>query len=135
MLSITIKQPWAELIARGDKIIENRSWPTNYRGSLAIHAGKQPDKMTAGERDFLESDRGIVFPKPAELVYGAVIAIAELVDCIEFDSLPEALADDKHAFGEWCWILANVHRIEPVKATGKLGLWQWDDSILKGRVA
>ena len=39
MKAITIWQPWAELIARGVKLVENRTWRTHYRGPVAIHAG------------------------------------------------------------------------------------------------
>jgi len=39
MKAVTIYQPYAELIARGEKRVENRSWRTDYRGPLAIHAG------------------------------------------------------------------------------------------------
>ena len=41
--ALTIKQPWASAIAFGDKRVENRSWPTAYRGLLAIHAGASID--------------------------------------------------------------------------------------------
>lgn len=40
MKALTIRQPWASLIAHGVKTIETRSWSTEYRGPLAIHAGK-----------------------------------------------------------------------------------------------
>jgi|ERR1019366_4441992 hypothetical protein len=40
MKALTINQPWAEMICRGLKRVENRTWPTNYRGPLAIHVGK-----------------------------------------------------------------------------------------------
>lgn len=40
MKALTIRQPWASLIAHGVKTIETRSWSTKYRGPLAIHAGK-----------------------------------------------------------------------------------------------
>ena len=39
MKAISIKQPWASLIAYGIKDIENRTWRTNYRGRVLIHAG------------------------------------------------------------------------------------------------
>ena len=39
MKALTIRQPWASLIALGVKTIETRSWPTRYRGPIAIHAG------------------------------------------------------------------------------------------------
>ncbi len=40
MRALTILQPWAEMIARGVKRVENRTWRTKYRGEIAIHAGK-----------------------------------------------------------------------------------------------
>lgn len=39
MKALTIRQPWAQLIAIGAKTIETRSWPTKHRGRIAIHAG------------------------------------------------------------------------------------------------
>ena len=38
MKALTIKQPWASLIASGIKDIENRTWKTHYRGKIYIHA-------------------------------------------------------------------------------------------------
>lgn len=32
MKVLSIKEPYATLIANGDKLIETRSWKTNYRG-------------------------------------------------------------------------------------------------------
>ncbi|MEY2355573.1 ASCH domain-containing protein [Lysinibacillus capsici] len=43
MKAITIKQPWATLIALGEKRFETRSWQTKYRIPIAIHAGKTMD--------------------------------------------------------------------------------------------
>lgn len=39
---LTIKNPWALLMAKGYKDVENRRWRTNYRGSLLIHSSKNP---------------------------------------------------------------------------------------------
>ena len=40
--AITIWQPWASLVAVGAKTMETRSWPTKYRGPIAIHAAQRP---------------------------------------------------------------------------------------------
>jgi hypothetical protein len=45
MKAITIIQPWATLLAIGEKKFETRSWGTKYRGELAIHASKKTDKV------------------------------------------------------------------------------------------
>ena len=47
MKAITISQPWAHLIVRGEKRVENRTWPTEHRGPLAIHAGKSLAELDA----------------------------------------------------------------------------------------
>ena len=44
MKVITIKQPFATLIAEGLKEYEFRTWKTSYRGEILIHAGKGVDK-------------------------------------------------------------------------------------------
>jgi activating signal cointegrator 1 len=41
MQAISVNQPWASLIIAGAKRIETRSWSTNHRGPLAIHASKK----------------------------------------------------------------------------------------------
>lgn len=47
MYALTVKQPWASAIMAGLKRVENRTWRTDYRGPLAIHAGSSIDP--AGE--------------------------------------------------------------------------------------
>ena len=44
MKTISIKQPWVSLIMSGDKKYEFRTWKTNYRGPLYIHASKSYKK-------------------------------------------------------------------------------------------
>lgn len=121
MKALTICQPYAELIARGEKLIENRAWSTPYRGLLAIHAGKS--------REWLDHDDLTEYP---DMVFGAVIAIATLADCIHLrgvpNELPEAWVYDPryadHANGPWCWVLADVRRIRPMPCNGSQGLWE-----------
>ena len=81
MTALTIQQPYAHLIALPDdddraKRVENRNWSTNYRGPLAIHAGKGRDYMD--EYDLKE------FP---DMAFGAIVAVAHLAGCVELDPL------------------------------------------------
>lgn len=59
------------------------------------------------------------------MVFGAVIATAELVDCVRVESLREPLASSDHANGPWCWILSNVQRMPPLARRGAQGLWDF----------
>ena len=73
MKALTIQQPNASLIADGEKWVENRTWDTCWRGPLAIHAGKGTRYLTAREL--------IAYPT------GAVIAIANLVACVDLTNI------------------------------------------------
>lgn len=122
MTALTICQPYADLIANGSKLIENRTWPTSYRGRLAIHAGKS--------RAWLMDDED-----PAAFVFGAIVAVATLADCLELRSASwpskyQHLKQHEHCGGPWCWILEDVRRVAtPIPFRGAQGLWQFPGEI------
>jgi activating signal cointegrator 1 len=118
--ALTICQPYAELIMRGDKPIENRTWPTAHRGDLVIHAGKS--------RDWLDPDDEAQYP---DMPFGALVGIAKLVACLDYEAKwPEQyrhLHNHEHANGPYCWILEGVVRFrQPVPYRGAQGLWAVD---------
>ena len=122
MKALTICQPYAELIARGLKVIENRHWPTMYRGPLAIHAGKSRAWLDDTYTEDLGGEQAMTF--------GAVVAVADLIDCRRITDLPEELQLNEHANGPYCWLLSNVRRIRPVAWRGAQGLFEIPDSAL-----
>ena len=129
MKIITLKQPWATLVAEGIKKYEFRSWKTNYRGKVLIHAGAGVDKKDM-ER-FKELN--LEFPSKK------IIAEVEIEDCLELDDKlnNEIIAENNIAYGSkvrtgYAWKLKNVKKIKSDKIiNGKLGLWNIDESILE----
>ena len=125
MKVLTIKQPWATLIVEGYKKYEFRSWKTNYRGKILIHAGLSLEK-DADER-FKEYN--------LNHEYGCIIGEAELVDCILVDEKfnkelreinPLVYARSNHV-ETYAWKLENVKKYEnPIYVKGKLGLWNYE---------
>ena len=122
MKVLTIKQPWASLIIDGYKIYEFRSWKTNYRGKIGIHAGLSSENIN----DF--KDYNLIYKK------GFIIGEATIVDCILVD---EKFNNDlkkidpkvyKHNLvGQYAWKLENVVKYEePIEIKGKLGLWNYE---------
>lgn len=92
MKAITILEPWASLIAYGDKKIETRSWETRYRGKIAIHAARSskvvdrpqlfgaiPAFLKLMSKHVEENKRNEYMRDNLDL--GCVIAVADLVDC------------------------------------------------------
>ncbi len=117
MKGLTILQPYAYLIATGSKFIENRTWSTTYRGPLLIHAGKSQSML-------MPEDVG-----DPRLVFGAIVAVAELVDCRRYADLPAAMRAHEHAHGPWCWVLDHVQPVEPMPYRGAQGLFDVDASV------
>lgn len=93
MKALSIKQPWAWLIANGHKNIENRDWPTNFRGRFLIHASKT---MTKADYHacvlFLMGlpNRNWFLPSFFELKpqCGGIVGEARLVACVTDTSSP-----------------------------------------------
>jgi ASCH domain len=126
MKALTVKQPWAAVIASGRKKIENRTWPTSHRGPLAIHAGKTPSADARELMEHFDLD-------PAAVTYGAVVAIVNVVDCVALDDLPPELRDDPFAEGPFCWLLSEARIITPIHCKGQLGLWNCPNAGLTRR--
>ena len=145
--ALTIKQPWASAIAFGDKRVENRSWPTAYRGLLAIHAGASID-WDAAEKAWPAAGLTLYVagaPRKAwtaSLPLGAVIAVAELTGChpryhiCNPTGIPQTVCSDWSAWGQCHWLLDNVRPLpDPVPCKGMLGLWRLPDEVEKAVLA
>ncbi len=140
MRAITLTQPWATLVAIGAKRVETRSWKTNYRGRIAIHAAVGFPKWA---RDFtldplvVIHSHGLIhdnYPR------GVVVATANLVNILPTDILTGGTVFDvsfppltahELAFGDYSpgrfgWFLEDIQPLEtPISAKGSLGLWEW----------
>lgn len=130
MKALTFTQPWASLVACGAKRIETRSWATDYRGPLAIHAAKTipawVDEWEAAMLPLLA--RYNVLPIRA-LPLGCVVATCTLADVVPAaKALPDTVDRMLGDFtpGRFAWLLADVQPLPvPVPARGSLGLWEW----------
>ena len=127
MKAITIKQPFASMIAAGIKEYEFRTWKTKYRGALLIHAGKGVDKKAMKKFE----DYGLEYPS------GCIIAKVNLTDCIKVDDELRVVLKEKNPsvyssvvkHTEWegyAFKLEDVEKIEPIPVNGKLSIWDYD---------
>lgn len=129
MKVLSIKEPFATLICKGDKTIETRSWKTNYRGEILIHAS---GKSLA--REYLINPFVVELIGGMKFNYGNIICKCELVDCIHMDEvfIDSIKKNTKeynlglYELGRYAWILKNVQPIVPISVKGKLNLWNYD---------
>lgn len=126
MKVITIKQPFASLIAEGLKRYEFRTWKTKYRGDILIHAGKSVDKKAMAKFEHL----GLDYPT------GCIIAKATISDCIYIDNDMKKKLNEENPLiysgvvKDSSWIgygffIENVEKITPIYVNGKLSLWDY----------
>lgn len=134
MKAITLTQPWATLVAGGEKRIETRAWPTNYRGPVAIHAALTipPWVYEVVEKDarFLTAIIRCGYRTIRSLPRGYVLAVADLVDCRPTEGMPLQISPQEYLFGDfspkrWAFLFENVYRLpEPIEARGQLNIWE-----------
>jgi hypothetical protein len=120
MRALSIRQPWAHLIIFGGKDVENRTWKTDYRGPLLIHAAKG---MTWREYEeacwFSMAECGCEYadlPNYKDLKRGGIIGQVDLVDCV-MDS------DSRWFGGPWGFVLANSKPVPFHPCKGSLGIF------------
>lgn len=102
---LSVRQPWASLIASGQKSIEVRSWPTKYRGPLVICASKSP--------------------KLSDLPTGCAVCVVDVIDCrpITHDDASAACCgvDPER---EFAWVLSSPRVIPSLPTvSGRLGIF------------
>lgn len=104
---LSIRQPWAWRILNEGKDVENRDWPTRFRGTFLIHAGKGVDT----------EDRDEVRAKAMPL--GGIVGRADIVDCV-------TASDSKWFFGRYGFVLENVRPLPFIPCRGALGFFRPD---------
>lgn len=130
MKVLSTQEPYASLISNGYKSIETRSWGTKYRGDILIHAsqGKKFLKLI-NNYEVLEIINGM------EMMFGNIVCIAKLSDCIYMDDNFLNSIKNKHQEhilgiyenGRYAWILEDIRILKkPIIAKGKLNLWEYD---------
>lgn len=130
--AISLTQPWATLVAYGAKRWETRSWSTNYRGLIAIHAAKGfPNDcrelcLEQPFRDALKIRCGIV--TLGDIPRGSILCVAALTDCVRITDA-NAPGEPEYSFGNYApgrfmWHFENATRLKaPVACKGALGVW------------
>ncbi|MEU5610522.1 ASCH domain-containing protein [Streptomyces sparsogenes] len=115
MRALTIRQPWATAIAHADKRVENRVWPTSYRGPVLIHAGKAMDRR--------HGPMVAAVVRGLQLEMGAVLAVARITDCHE-SAEERTPCTPWSATGQFHHVLDEVTPLPlPIPWKGAQGLW------------
>ena len=146
MKALSIKQPWASLIANGIKNIENRTWKTNFRGRIYIHAsakhsGDLTDILTPKQCTFMTCNvETLPNLKGEEYIKSAIIGEVDIVDCVinhpsiwaeksEWSPFIGENGEDNEGFKPiYNWVLENpvIYDKPILNVKGKLSFWEFE---------
>lgn len=130
MIALSIRQPWAWLILHGGKDVENRQWPTKYRGRILIHASKGVTRAEHEDaEDFALCRRGVrpsPFPKWKDYPLGGIVGEVEIIDCVTASDSPWFVG----AFG---FVLRNPKVLPFTPYRGALGFFDAAIDAARGK--
>lgn len=124
--ALSIRQPWAWCILHCGKDIENRSWPTRFRGTIALHAAQgltvaEYEDCLAAVHAISEQHPfpcGTTMPPIRDLQRGGIVGTVDIVDCV-------SQSDSPWFFGRYGFCLTNARPVEFIPLSGALGVFDW----------
>ena len=146
MRVITLKQPWATLLVRGQKLIETRSWTPKCLGPILVHASAKFDK--ADKERCKKYPFNLFISDANELPLGAIIGMvnidavfkSETIKTVDHFNNPGVhagveITKTEAAFGDYSpnrygWLCSNAAEFpDPIPAKGQLGIWKYDGPV------
>ncbi|AXG66458.1 putative ASCH domain-containing protein [Dickeya phage vB_DsoM_JA33] len=117
MKALSVKQPWAWLLANGFKDIENRSWHTKIRGNVLIHASKGMTRKEYAEAKELCDKLGVRLPQFEDLDRGCIVGMMEIFDSVD-------ASDSPWYFGQVGFCVRKARPCNPIPMKGKLSFFE-----------
>lgn len=127
MKVLSLTEPYATLIKENKKLIETRSWKTNYRGELYIHAS-----ATAIPKRIKENVELMSLVENIPLNFGNIICKCTLTDCVYMtkeyiDNIKKYHYQEYicgvYEEGRYAWVLDDIEPLSvPIKAKGQLNI-------------
>ncbi len=134
MKVLSLTEPYATLVKENKKLIETRSWKTDYRGELYIHAS-----ATKIPKEWKENKELMGLVDNVSLNFGNIICKCNLVDCIYMtkDYVENMHNNNYQEYicglyeeGRYAWVLDNIIPLKtPIKAKGQLNIWNYYNEI------
>lgn len=113
-LALSIRQPWCHHILHDGKDVENRTWPTRFRGPVLIHASKTPEDAA--------------YCRERRLPLGGIVGVMEIVDCV-------TAWDSQWWCGPYGFVIRNARPLPFVPCKGRLGFFRPDEAVRQALVA
>ena len=148
MKVLSLRQPWAWLVANGHKVIETRTWNTKYRGPLLIHASVKMDENCDNIYKAIQELLGPDCPLPAQskLDLGALVGIVNVdqigqigwcchladTSASDLQKMHLCVPIENYKWPKWGWYLSMARVFKkPIPCRGMPGLFTPPDDVLE----
>jgi hypothetical protein len=126
---LSLWQPWASVMLLGPKDLENRPWPTKYRGPLLVHAAKNRTDDTAAVhakiQELWPEWNGVRQAHP--MVFGAIVGVVTVVGC----GRPASFSGNPWAWGPFCHVWdKRTPLATPIPYRGAQGMFRVPASVV-----
>lgn len=145
--AISLWEPWATLVAIGQKQFETRSWSTEYRGPLLICAAKRwrlEQNRVCNNLISLITVRGAPWPEldrycnfwKRSFPLGHAVAVVNLANCIKTEECGVRAGSDEYLVGDYspgrfAWQFTDLIRFRvPMPVRGAQGLFSEPDELV-----
>jgi hypothetical protein len=118
MRALSVGQPWAELIARGEKRIEVRSTSTSYRGCVLVCAARAWNPLGV-ELHGAIGTRGVACCTVDLVDVRPLVKADAALSCVPW----KLLAEIRREVDLYAWVLRGAKRVEAVRVRGRAGLF------------
>ena len=115
MKALSIRQPWCHHILHGGKDVENRTWRTQVRGAVLIHASK---RVEPGDRDRVDR---------LGCPLGGIVGVMEITDCV-------SEMDSEWFHGPFGFVIGRRRPLPFVPLRGALGFFDVPDEAAAGMI-
>ncbi len=132
--ALSFKQPFAWLIANGYLLVDDRTWATDYRGPILIHASKG---LYEEYYDYLVDQTDLPLPPKDKMQFGGVVGVAQMVGCFQSNKLPANLTEEQRASYDhlpsnaYGFLFAQAQPLPLMPCRGQLKIFEIDfDALL-----
>lgn len=124
MRALSLWQPWADLVVRGVKRVENRPWRVvrHLRGPMLIHASAS--YKSSFEWEAVAKHLGVELPAPEALPRGGIVGVVTVVDCV-------TSSDDPWFLGPYGFVLEGARPLPFVPCKGRQRFFYPPDDVIE----
>lgn len=128
-VALSLRQPWAWMVTKGSKDVENRVWRQRRLGRFLVHASKAMTQREYNEAvAFAAAVSDDVVPPREELKFGGIVGV---VTHVGLPLMPAFSRQRWHMSGQYGYVLEDRKALPFVECRGRQRWWRVPDQVIE----